>query len=619
MRNKKIIFSILFLSLLFGILIININALDEEVVSEENAESEVSLSDQIDVLKNEGKLEYFISEESNLMTILFKQGGNISIGDNHFENLVQSEDFTNAIKVDKSGNIVEANLYNKEASTYLINGNEFEMPENGHLKYPSEKNRTDYFLPEGTIINKLSEGSLIKGINLTLPEGISLSNGIVSFSPKLGYSITGEGTYEGISFESPEGVLIVKDSSILSDYNGNYILKTPDSIKIQSSQKGELNVNFLEDNGIVDMNYEGIEREGKKYLNVGVSGGDSVELKKSSFEGGISDLIQNSVDGGYTKITDGRLVFESKDGNFTFNPEESLGLFERAVTKSIPLNITSNNLKDNYILTNENNGYGLIDSKTGKVLETFNCSPEEILSTKIKGCSTIGTKLHECASSNIGSGFIEGGRGSYFYQNDIRDGVYKEMKNPSKIKGFDCIGLAIVCLREAYPESRLRDFPPNLKLVNTLESKNWETYIIEPTSVVGKAKATEDVKNIPAGSIVFELKDVDYNYVSNYLQGTKGISYMTYTNSKGNKVYLEIGHTLVRGGGEKNFINAYPDYSYLERYPALIKENNKLMNMINNQFYFTGAVVDNPMIPNNIYLYVMVPPKECVKSTQEIS
>ncbi|MBI2057312.1 hypothetical protein HYT91_03595, partial [Candidatus Pacearchaeota archaeon] len=133
------------------------------------------------------------------------------------------------------------------------------------------------------------------------------------------------------------------------------------------------------------------------------------------------------------------------------------------------------------------------------------------------------------------------------------------------VKGFDCIGLAITSLKKVYPDSSLKDFPPNLKLVDSLKEKGWNDFIIEPASVQNNVKTSEAVKKIPAGSIVFLMHNYQ-SYSPEEIGGlVDGIDYQNYLNSKQEKTFLVLGHTLIKGTGRKNFVNAYPGVRDSER------------------------------------------------------
>ncbi len=121
---------------------------------------ELTLIQQLDILKNEGNLDYFISEDEEFIT-LFLNEGDFEFGENSVENLVSTESYSRStVKMDMSGNVIAASLYNEAKAKQIINGNEFEVPEDGYLEYGEDV----YELASRTKINNLSSGSTIIGM-----------------------------------------------------------------------------------------------------------------------------------------------------------------------------------------------------------------------------------------------------------------------------------------------------------------------------------------------------------------------------------------------------------------------------------------------------------------------
>lgn len=601
MKNRKLkifIFSMIFVLASFFFFI---GFVKGDISNDDTSGNGLSILEQVLSLTGEGKLDHFLSEEDDIITIILKEN-NINIGDIHLENLKVEDDLTNTLKIDGSGKIVQASLWASKASTFSINGNEFEVPENGHLSYWEDEG--SYRLESGTKVNKLIEGSTIQGYDLDLFGNILLNGKCLS--SKEGYLVSGDVIYDKINIdfsgrEDADGFLIVKDSSVdLPDsYGGAWIKKVPGGLSVKGSERGFIHLEFLEGNSLVDMSNTGLDGNKEKYLSLEIFGDDSVKIYKNSdiIQGMPPRIIHESNGFGTTKIINGKHSFVFENGEFLGDLSDSLN---RRNNEAIPFDMTSGSLENKILSVNDNNGYVLFDLVTGKEL-TFDTSPNG-LGYKFK--SDIGKEVYNFAEGELGdSAFRFGGRGDVCFDLDPDTGRYVKTEVPTENRAYDCIGYALTALTKAYPENSLQDFPPDLRLSNTLEKKGWENYIIEPSSIAGKDKTKELVKNIPAGSIVFLMHDEKMDEGSLI----KGIQYAEYTNSENEKLTLVLGHTLIRGKDENNFLNAIPGY-YPDLIPKTALEYNEKMISQNLPVFFQGVVREGKFVPENDYLLVMSPP-----------
>jgi len=567
---------------------------------------ELTLIQQLDALKNEGNLDYVISEDEEFIT-LFLNEGDFEFGENSVENLVSSEGYSRStVKMDMSGNVIAASLYNEAKAKQIINGNEFEVPEDGYLEYGKDV----YELASRTKINNLSSGSTIIGNDIDFFGEFLLkkrggkddkSSGKCYYSDSSYLLEYGIARYNGLEItpDFEEKVLIVTDLLTIPSQGINYIKETKDnSLKIQTYENsGSVRINFLEGNGFVDMNSENLEGNKEKMLSVEVGQGDSVEIfdRSEYFSGGLPPKIIHTSNNGFTIIKPGRHIFKLKDGKLI----ENFGNLNTKNFEVPPLDIISDieEISGKIIEVDDNNRYIINDFEVGNIL-TFDSSPNQGLGKKFT--SVENEKLYNYAEEQIGNAaFRHGGRGDTCYT--LEKGIYLEEKSPTGDPVFDCVGLPIMgLLEEVYPDSSIRDFDPNLKLFGFLEKeKGWESHMVEPSSVIGKIKTSEAIKNIPAGAIVYSLSPT----TTRPLTGTEGIDYFKYINKKNEEVYLEVGHTLVKGKEDYNFINAKPGH-----YPYLLPKNARKLNeqlaLEGEEEYFQGAVKEGTLeFIENSYFY----------------
>ncbi len=548
---------------------------------------EIEIKNEIVSFDSE-KVDYSISEDGKEIKLEFADGGFAEIKGVRFENILPAGKSINPsyIKIDDKGNILEADLTaNEKGSAFLINGLTFEAPPNSRVFYGE-----DGFHLENIKVSEVDKYKFVEqtisGYNVNLFDELTFSSARVVLNKEsylIGY---GKIIYDKMEIDADNNFLIARDSLMdLSDYKGSWIKKTDNGLNIQSVKGSEMEINFLEGNEIFNIPLQ--EGDKEKFLVMEIYGEEGLEItKKDYLIKGMPPLIKHSSsEQGETIIKNGRHTFKFENGKYL----SELGNLNTKNKLSVEFNLESDLLKDKAIYIDDENGYSIYAPKTGENIFTFNkallAPPEYDFE------SEIGEKIYSYAEEQIGaSAFVSEGRGKCY-------GTETE-----KFPGFDCIGLGISSLKNVYPDSSLKDFPPNLQLVETLEKKGWKSFIIEPSSVQG-TKTTEEIKNIPPGSIVFLMHSGD----EPGLPSRKGISNQEYTNSKGKKISLLLGHTLIKGIGEKNFINAIPNVGYDEM-PLRARKINENLEKQGKDPIFIGSVREGEFIPQEDYLLIISPP-----------
>ena len=548
------------------------------------------------------KVDYKVESEygKEVITLTFTDGGFAEIKGVRFENILPSSKSLSPsyIKIDNKGNILEADLTaNEEGSTFLIQGLTIEVPKNTRVNYDIN----DGFYMLGGKITNIDEKQFVNlpiyGDGVSIFDEFFLDSGRVVIQ-KNGYLFNGEkAVYRDIQI-IPEGdndFLIEKNPSRdLSKFQDNFIQETDSGLKIQSFPDATgFNLRFLEGNDFFEVDNKDLPPNVERTLSMFVSGGDSLEITEKDFIiKVIPPLIKHTSAGeGLTIIKNGRHTFKFEGGKYLSEP----GNLNTQNKLSVNFNLDSDILKDKSINIDDDNGYSIYEPKTGENIFTFD---KTLLSKPNYNFeSEIGKKMLSFAEDQVGnSAFVREGRGKCYGEEE-------------KLKGFDCIGLGIASLRNVYPGSSSRDFPPNLQLIETLEKKGWSSSIIEPAEIVGEKTAGDSVKNIPPGSIIFLTHpETEEDITQSYDQKYEGIIYQRYLNSNKEEVFLNLGHTLIRGTGEKNFINAIPG-DFDDELPLRARKINENLIKQGKQPIFIGPVREGEMVPQEDYLLVISPPK----------
>ena len=527
----------------------------------------------------------------------FTQGGFAEIKGVRFENILPASESLNPsyMKLDTFGNILEADLTaNEKGSIFLINGLTFKAPPNSRVYYDEA---SFFHLKDVSITNiekdKLSslDNFLIFGERINFFNELLVDSGRVYIKDR-GYIISdGNFVYKNVEINQGVNSLLIEKNPLrdLSGYADNFIQETESGLKIQTvSDALGFNLRFLENNELFDVKNT---EDKEAFLDIEISDGDKLEIvKKDYLIKGLPPLIKHeSHEGGRTSIQNGRHIFKFEEGKFN----SELGNLNTKNKLSIISGIESDVIENKIINIDDDNGYSISELGKGNI---FSFNKALLSPPNYNFESEVGKKVYSFAEEQIGnSAFVEEGRGKCYGEEQ-------------KVKGFDCIGLAISSLKKVYPDSSLKDFPPNLKLVNELEKKGWSSSIIEPASVQNNVKTTEAVKNIPAGSIVFLMHDYQ-SYSPEEIGGViEGIDYQNYLNSKQEETFLVLGHTLIKGTGKKNFINAYPNVGDVDL-PLRARKINENLKKQGKPPIFIGTVREGEMVPQEDYLLVISPPK----------
>ncbi|KHO55379.1 MAG: hypothetical protein QT10_C0002G0039 [archaeon GW2011_AR19] len=587
MKNKFFGIAILFL------LLINLSF----ILAQEN--QEIVLGENTINFDSE-KVDYKVVslDGEEIIQLDFTQGGFAEIKGVRFENILPASESLNPsyMKLDTFGNILEADLTaNEKGSIFLINGLTFKAPPNSRVYY----DEASFFHLKDVSITNIEKDKLSSLDNfLIFGERINFFNELLVDSGRVyikdgGYIISdGNFVYKNVEINQGVNSLLIEKNHLrdLSNYKDNFIQETESGLKIQSTS-GALGINlrFLENNEFFDV--KDIEdKEG--LLDMEISYGDKLEIiKKDYFLKGLPPLIKHGYsEKGQTIIKDGRHIFRFENGEFS----TELGNLNTRNKLSSTLGIESDIIKEKIINLDNNNGYSISELGKGNI---FSFNKALLSPPNYHFESEVGKKIYSFAEEQIGnSAFVHEGRGQCYGEEQI------------KLPGFDCIGLAISSLKKVYPDSSLKDFPPNLKLVDSLKEKGWNDFIIEPTSVQNNVKTTEAVKNIPAGSVVFLMHDYQ-SYSPEEIGGViEGIDYQNYLNSRQEKTFLVLGHTLIKGTGKKNFINAYPNVRDSEL-PLRARKINENLKKQGKPPIFIGTVREGELIPQEDYLLVISPPR----------
>lgn len=534
------------------------------------------------------------------------EGGFVEINGVKFENVLpKSESLSPSfIKIDSQGNILQADLTaNEKGSSFLINGLTFEAPPNSRVYYDKDGG---FYLQDvkvsGIEKDKFPDQNF-NGKNVNFLDELILKDGSVRLNKDGSYFLNyGDYIYENLKISEVSsfgGLTIIKDPlRDLSDYNENFIQKTESGLKVRSREftyanDVGINLEFLEGNKIFNFNDEGLGANQNRFLKMEISDGDGVELiNQRGFIPG--QIIHKTSEKGKTIIENGRHIFKFEKGKLI----TELGDLNSRNLFSIKSSVSSDLLGAKRISIDNNNGYQIFNP-LGEGAFTFDKSLLADPTYNFK--SDVGEKLYSFSEGEIGdSAFVFGGRGRVYYDEETG----KQQVPIPEIKAYDCIGLAQCGLVKTYSGTSFNDFPPNLQLIEALENRGWESKVIEPTKVVGEASAEDSVKKIPPGSIVFLMHD---EYPEKIKDLKEGISYQTYKNSKGEKKYLAVGHTLIKGIGNNNFINAHP--SGEKELPKSAREYNEMLKRKGEDPLFIGTVREGKMVPENDYLVVISPPE----------
>ncbi len=382
MRNNSLLF--------FALLIVLILIFCGNVSAAEPEESDSGVIDLSTVYGDLIKGKIFGSEEgikynkiddnTNRLTFV-GEDASLTIEDSSFENILPKDENgrISYIELDNFGNIVSAQFsVGEEGGEYLINGLSFIVPpnsENSRVYY--EGNR--FLFPDDVRINKMFDFSNIKepisvsGKNLNIMDDL-IFEGDLQIN-KYGYFIEeGEANYQGLFIKSWGGdsdqVLIVKNNveEFVSGKSTrtNWIKKVENSLEIQSSDNGRVSMNFLENNGILDIEYN-------DKLNLAVFNGDSLKIERVTENSQVFSKInhKSSINHeGSIRIANDGILIDIEDGEKLLS-DNLLGLGDilNEKYKSVPFVMTSDSFEEELRIDSNGKLSGILYNNVGGNLQ----------------------------------------------------------------------------------------------------------------------------------------------------------------------------------------------------------------------------------------------------------
>ena len=170
----------------------------------------------------------------------------------------------------KNEEIVEANfMVNERGGNYTLGNDSFYAPPNSTVIFSREDGIEIKFEDGVDLTNLLNFFELNKesaisigGKNIMLPNGLNLIDGKLTISEK-GYLLeNGNAEYKQNFLrvnEDSARILVANQDIDLSDYEGNWMRQTSDSLELQSSKDGYINIEFLENHEILNTNINHLE------------------------------------------------------------------------------------------------------------------------------------------------------------------------------------------------------------------------------------------------------------------------------------------------------------------------------------------------------------------------
>ncbi|OYT35861.1 hypothetical protein B6U91_02340 [Candidatus Pacearchaeota archaeon ex4484_71] len=527
------------------------------------------------------------NEEGDYSEIVLNEDGTIKgmniamgeeMGDFTFENILFIVPKNSSIDLNSGDEIKGTFRTSDEGGNYSIDGNEFEVKGSQEIHYSSKFGLS---LGENTKIKKLKKDQQIDGSYVKLPGGAMLSKYGACALTEDGYLLKAGGIeYSGTKLEvlneNKNILLSTGDKPIPADYKGGYVKINSKEIKIKSTSQDNIRMSFLTNNNFFDTSNDGLDENAERTISIDVKEGDTVSILKEQSNEGIPKIQHEPSENhkGSTKINTGRQTLNLYSGKLY----ERTGNLNTRMKYSTPFILESPNLKSDTLKMEGDNGY-YIYGEDGKPKFTFNKELLDYPNYKFK--SKVGEEIYSFAEDKIGnSAYVHGGRGQIYYSK--KEGKWVKKRVPlDNLEVYDCIGLVQSGLVNVYG-GNYNDFPADLKLENSLTQKGWKSYVIEPSSA---SEDTENkIKKIPAGSIVFLMHNIKAENLEPF---SKNIDYVEYTNSNKENLTLFVGHTLIKGKGNKNFINAIPRSK--EIMPKKAREYNERLEEEGKEPIFLGA------------------------------
>lgn len=277
----------------------------------------------------------------------------------------------------KNEEIVEANfMVNERGGNYTLGNDSFYAPPNSTVIFSREDGIEIKFEDGVDLTNLLNFFELNKesaisigGKNIMLPNGLNLIDGKLTISEK-GYLLeNGNAEYKQNFLrvnEDSARILVANQDIDLSDYEGNWMRQTSDSLELQSSKDGYINIEFLE-------NHEILNTDDKDGMSALIEKGDGLKIETRNRRGLIPNIVHQSSEKGKTTIQNDKFEFVIDKNEFSMSPpvplenEDFSGKYQ-----SVAFEIESDSLNmDTKLRINSYRQFDIL-SKDGRSLVTWN-------------------------------------------------------------------------------------------------------------------------------------------------------------------------------------------------------------------------------------------------------
>jgi len=268
------------------------------------------------------------TEEKGARLTFIEENAEVKINEDLFSNIVPQEaaNHPTYIKLDENGKIISADFtVSEEGGNYTFGNNTIEVPPNSRvlfdedigikIKIPDETDLREF--PD--LLNYISNGYLttIKGKEIILPDGINLIDGELRIEEKGYFLEEGDVIYKQNLLKADRNnkrILIANSDADLLNYEGNWIKQTVNTLELQSTKKGLIEIDFLEDHEILNT-------DNKDRLSVIVQNGDGLKFEERVEEGLIPRAIHKSSERGETVIFNDKIETVFNKGGFFILPK----------------------------------------------------------------------------------------------------------------------------------------------------------------------------------------------------------------------------------------------------------------------------------------------------------
>ncbi|MFA5953851.1 MAG: hypothetical protein WC812_04625 [Candidatus Pacearchaeota archaeon] len=268
--------------------------------------------------------------------------------------------------------IQEADFSVYENQNFIFGNNYFSLPENSRVIFKNNlikikvENGANFSKSPGFLdLDALSYSFEIEGKEIQVSDDLKIIDGKVKVIPE-GYLVEqGNVISKGKSIfvESKKDQVLISNFN-LKGYSGNWIYEFSDNLEIHSSNFGSVKIQFLEENGLVNVEKEDL-------LLIQVENGDSLKIIKQDDLNAIPKFEHISSEKGKTKITNGNI------GTFVYSKEDlilernSLNFGDRnSKNNEVEMIIQSDSENLDFDLNINSNGEAFIQK--GNVIQKIN-------------------------------------------------------------------------------------------------------------------------------------------------------------------------------------------------------------------------------------------------------